>query len=136
MKKSIKDRMKGRKDVAYEAIRFAMVGVFATLLHYGLYYVLLQWLDANISYAIGYILAFFCNFFLTAIFTFRSPPSWRKLIGMSGAHGVNFLLHMALLNLFLCMGISARLAPIPVFAIAIPVNFVLVKWVFKSKKTK
>ena len=53
---------------------------------------------------------------------------------MGGAHIVNYLLHMALLNLFLFMGISKTWAPIPVFAIAIPINFLLVRFVFKHKK--
>jgi putative flippase GtrA len=53
---------------------------------------------------------------------------------MAGAHAVNYLLHMVLLNLFLWLGMSNELAPLPVFAIAIPVNFLLVRFVFKHKK--
>jgi putative flippase GtrA len=41
---------------------------------------------------------------------------------------------MVLLNLFLWLGMSNELAPLPVFAIAIPVNFLLVRFVFKHKK--
>ena len=57
-----------------------------------------------------------------------------KLVGMIGAHGVNYLLHIALLNLFLWLGVAQEWAPVPVFAIAIPVNFILVRFVFKHKK--
>lgn len=116
-----------------EFIRFAIVGVVATALHYGLYFMLQQVINVNAAYSIGYIVSFIANFYLTAFFTFRKKPSWKKAIGFGGAHLVNYLLHMGLLNLFLGLGLSKPLAPIPVFAIAIPVNFLLVRFVFKYK---
>lgn len=123
-----------RKKTAGEAVRFAMVGVVATAMHYAIYYALLPVLDENIAYTIGYVLSFLLNFQLTASFTFHSAPSWGKLFGMGGAHLVNYLLHIALLNLFLWLGMRGVLAPLPVFAIAIPINFVLVRFVFNRKK--
>ena len=105
-----------------EFVRFVMVGIFATALHYGLYFVL-QWvINVNIAYTLGYALSFIANFYLTAYFTFGRKPSWRKAFGFGGAHLCSYLLHMGLLN------------PIPVFAIAIPVNFLLVRFVFKRKE--
>lgn len=120
-------------DALREAIRFALVGGLATLLHYGIYLALQHFIQVDLAYTIGYLISFIANFYLTAYFTFRSAPSWKKLFGMGGAHAVNYLLHISLLNLFLWIGISKPLAPIPVFAIAIPVNFVLVRFVFKRK---
>lgn len=125
-----------KRKVFHEAIRFGIVGCIATILHYGLYYVLLNWITANIAYAIGYMLSFVCNFYLTSYFTFHTTPSWRKLLGLGGAHGVNFVLHMVLLNVALWLGIPARLAPLPVFVIVIPVNFLLVRFVFNFKRKK
>jgi putative flippase GtrA len=124
------------KSVFREVCRFGIVGLLATAIHYGIYYLLLRYLGVNFAYVVGYLLSFVANFYMTAYFTFRSAPSWRKLVGMGGAHGINFLLHLALLNLFLWLGVPARWAPIPVFAIAIPVNFLLVRLVFKRKGTK
>lgn len=115
-----------------EALRFCIVGCIATVLHYALYWLLMRYINVNIAYAAGYILSFIANFFLTAYFTFRVLPSFKKALGMGGAHLVNFLLHMGLLNLFLIIGIPEKWAPIPVFAIAIPVNFLLVRFVFKK----
>ena len=122
------------KTIIMQFIRFGLVGVFATALHYGIYFILHKYIEVNTAYTAGYVLSFVANFYLTAYFTFRSAPSWKKLAGMGGAHLVNYLLHMILLNLFLWMGISKALAPVPVFAIAIPVNFLLVRFVFKNKK--
>ncbi len=116
----------------YAFVRFVLVGVLATALHYGLYYVLQRVIPVNIAYTLGYALSFIANFYLTAYFTFGSRPSWRKAFGFGGAHVVNYLLHMGLLNLFLWWGVPPTLAPLPVFAIAIPVNFLLVRFVFKK----
>lgn len=117
-----------------EFVRFVLVGVFATALHYGLYYLLQPFINVNIAYTVGYVLSFIANFYLTAYFTFGRQPSWQKAFGFGGAHLVNYLLHIGLLNLFLGLGISKPLAPVPVFAIAIPVNFLLVRFVFKRKE--
>ena len=88
-----------------EFVRFVMVGIFATALHYGLYFVL-QWvINVNIAYTLGYALSFIANFYLTAYFTFGRKPSWRKAFGFGGAHLCSYLLHMGLLNLSLWMGI-------------------------------
>ena len=117
-----------------EFIRFVLVGVFATALHYGIYFLLQKFINVNIAYTLGYAFSFIANFYLTAYFTFGRKPSWRKAFGFGGAHLCSYLLHMGLLNLSLWMGISKPLAPIPVFAIAIPVNFLLVRFVFKRKE--
>lgn len=122
--------------VIWEFVRFGIVGGVCTALHYGIYFLLQMAINVNVAYTVGYLLSFVVNFYLTSYFTFGSAPSWKKLFGMAGAHGVNYLLHMVLLNLFLWIGVGAKWAPLPVFAIAIPVNFILVKFVFKNKRNK
>lgn len=116
-----------------EFIRFVMVGVLATALHYGIYFLLQRFINVNIAYTLGYALSFIANFYLTTYFTFGKKPSWSKAFGFGGVHLFNYLLHIGLLNTFLWLGLSKTLAPIPVFAIAIPVNFLLVRFVFKRK---
>jgi putative flippase GtrA len=120
--------------IVLQIIRFGIVGVICTLLHYGIYVLLHNIIGANIAYIVGYLSSFVINFYLTSFFTFKTGPSWSKLIGMAGAHGINFLLHLILLNCFLVIGITETLAPIPVFAIVIPINFVLVRFVFNRKQ--
>ncbi len=122
------------KTFIYQFIRFGIVGCLATGIHYGIYYLLQKHIEVNIAYTLGYLISFVVNFYLTAYFTFGSTPSWKKLAGMGGAHAVNYALHIVLLNLFLWLGLSNELAPIPVFAIVIPINFLLVRFVFKPKK--
>ena len=122
-------------------IRFAIVGALATAIHYGLY-LLIVWandigedetLYTNIAYSIGYVVAWFVNFYLSAHFTFQSNTSLKRGIGFALSHGVNYVLHIIFLNLFLWIGLSETIAPIPVFCIVIPINFILVRYVFTSK---
>lgn len=121
------------KNVINEFIRFGIVGVLCTLFHYGIYYLLQFYINVNIAYTLGYILSFIANFFLTSLFTFRSSPAWNKLLGMIIAHAVNYTLHIILLNVFIWLGVAKEYAPIPVFSIAIPMNFIFVRFVFKDK---
>ena len=117
----------------YSFLRFAIVGLLATALHYGLYFLLQKVINVNIAYTAGYIISWLCNFYLTAHFTFREKTSVKRGAGFAASHGINYLLHMALLNAFLALGVTNEWAPVPVFCIVIPVNFILVRFVFKSK---
>lgn len=122
------------KEIRNEFVRFAAVGITATVIHYGIYWLLQRVLNVNVAYTAGYLVGFVANFYLTAYFTFRTLPSWTKLFGMGAAHLVNYLLHLGLLNLFLWMGLTNEWAPLPVFCIAVPVNFLLVRFIFKRKE--
>lgn len=130
----VKQRIKElyTKIVGIEFIRFAIVGVIATIIHYGIYLLLKIAINVNISYTIGYGISLLCNFYMTARFTFQAETSAKRGAGFIASHGVNYLLHMVLLNMFIGLGISSTYAPIPVYCIAIPVNFLLVRTVFRK----
>lgn len=74
--------MQNHKHTAAQAFRFVLVGIFATALHYGIYLLLRCAIQIDVAYTIGYVLSFLANFYLTARFTFRTAPSWRRLVGM------------------------------------------------------
>ena len=119
-----------------ELFRFGLVGCFATALHYLIYWVLSKLMNINLAYTIGYATSFVCNFFLTSFFTFKEKASVKRGIGFGGAHLFNYLFQMGLLNIFVWIGFSKDLAPLPVYAIAIPINFLMVRFVFKHKSSK
>ena len=116
-----------KKQTFGEIIRFAIVGTTSAAIHYAIYWVLQHWINVNIAYTIGYVLSFLVNYYLSAHFTFHG-------IGFGGAHLVNYLLHIVLLNFFLWLGLSNEVAPFAVLAIAVPTNFVLVRFVFRHLK--
>ena len=122
------------KDKVWQFIRFCIVGVIAAGIHYGVYYLLMSFINVNISYTLGYVVSLFCNFFLTSYLTFRSVPSIKKALGFGGSHLLNYLLHIALFNLLLYLDISPRIAPVLVMAIVVPINFLLLRWVFTHKQ--
>lgn len=124
--------MKISRHTIYEILRFGIVGVVATVLHYVIYWILQHWINVNVAYTIGYFLSFIANYFLSAQFTFREKTTTRNGIGFAGAHLFNYLFQMVLLNIFLWLGVSKALAPLPVYCIAVPVNFILVRTVFKK----
>lgn len=121
-----------KRETLLEASRFVIVGVIATALHYAIYWVLMRWMNVNIAYTIGYALSFVCNFFLTSYFTFKSKATVKRGLGFGTAHLVNYFLQMLFLNLFIWLGVKAEWAPIPVYMIVIPINFLLVRFVFKK----
>ena len=47
-----------KKEIIHTFVKFGMVGVFATILHYGIYWVLQRFIEVNVAYSVAYFLAF------------------------------------------------------------------------------
>ena len=120
------------RETFFELVRFGVVGVIATALHYGIYWLLHDLINVNVAYTLGYFISFVFNYVLSARFTFRKKKSVKNGIGFGGAHLFNYLLQICLLNLFIYLGVSNTLAPVPVYCIAIPTNFIIVRFVFRK----
>lgn len=115
-----------------EIMRFVVTGVLATAIHYGVYLLLLACgLGENVAFTIGYITSFVANYCLSARYTFRKRSSVGNLLGFATAHVVNYTLQMALLNAFILLGVGKHYAPMPVYCIAVPVNYLMVRFVFR-----
>ena len=115
-----------------EAIRFCIVGVLATIVHYGIYLLLKGVINVSVAYTFGYVISFIGNFVLTNVYTFKTQATAKKGIGFVICHVINYLLHIGLLNVFIWLGVPSSLAPIPVYCIVVPVNFLLVRKVVKT----
>jgi len=115
-----------------EIVRFGVVGVAATALQYVVYWALVHWLHPTVSLTIGYVVSFVFNFIATTKFTFRVATNARHGAGFALSHAVNYALQVALLNLFLWLGVGKQLALLPVFCVCIPVNFLLVRFFMKK----
>lgn len=114
-----------------EIFRFGIVGIIATIIHYGTYWLFLPFFSATISYSFGYLVSLALNYCLTSFFTFQEKPSVKNGIGFGLSHLINYLLHTSLLKLYLLLGIAPLIAPIFVFPIVVPINFLLQRFVFK-----
>ena len=124
--------MKLDRTIVVEAVRFGIVGLIAFVIHYAIYWLLMHWINVNVAYTIGYVLSFVCNFFMTSYFTFQSNATVKRGLGFCTAHLTNYLLSIGLFNILLWLGVKAEWAPIPVLMIAAPVNFLLIRLVFKN----
>lgn len=124
--------MNMNKEAIGEMVRFSIVGVLVTAIHYGVYWLLQLVVNVNIAWTAGYIAGFIVNYFLSAFYIFRKKTSVKNGAGFGIAHVVNYLLQMVLLNFFIWIGLSAEMAPVGVYAVSIPVNFLLVRFVFKK----
>ena len=121
-----------RRQQLGEVIRFGIVGVLATLLQYAIYWVLIHWLAPTISMTIGYAISFAFNFVASTRYTFRVGASAKRGAGFALSHAVNYVLQMLMLNLAIWLGVSKQWAPIPMFCVCVPVNFLLVRFFLKK----
>ncbi len=117
-----------------EIIRFGMVGGLATVIQYGLYVVFLEavGVTAVVATMISYALSFICNFILSSYFTFHTRPNAKKGVGFTLSHLFNMGLQLGLVAIFKGI-VGPTLALLPALAICIPMNFLLVRFAFKSK---
>ncbi len=127
-----------------EFVRFGIVGTLAAGLHYAIYLLLLwamgiDWQSKdgvgwqeNLAYTSGYLISLCANLWLTAHFTFREEITLKRSGGFLLSHGVNYLIHMGLLNLYLWLGVADWLAAPLVLPVAVPINFFLVRTAFKK----
>ena len=141
--KAIFDRLdEARRQQIGEVLRFVIVGVAATLLQYGIYSVLILLIRSDASAAqaqlfstaamtVGYAISFVFNFVASTRYTFKVKANARRGAGFALSHAVNYLLQIATLNLFLWLGMSRQLAPVPMFGICVPINFLLVRFFLK-----
>ena len=114
-----------------EIIRFGMVGAFATGLQYGIYVVFVDAVGVKAvpSTLISYAISFIANFFLSSYFTFHTRPDARKGIGFTLSHLVNMGLQTGMVAIFQQI-VGKTLALLPALGICIPLNYLLVRYVF------
>lgn len=122
------------QEKCWQLVRFGIVGTISSVIHYGVYRLLLLAVSPNPAFTGGYLVGFAFNYFLTTFFTFRSQPSSTNAAGFSVSHLINYLLEIGLLNLFLWMGIGDKIAPILVMVIVVPVNFLILRFVYTYRR--
>ncbi len=125
------------REKLLQFMRFCMVGVVAAGIHYGVYYLLQLFLRGGVwltvDYTIGYLVSLVCNFFMTTFFTFRSHVSAGKAAGFGASHVVNYSIHIVLFNIFMALGVHRLVAPVLVLMVAVPTNFLILRFVYRKK---
>lgn len=118
----------------FELIRFGLVGGMATLLQLLFYYILVEFLNIHAVTAqiVSYILSFIYNFIASSLFTFRRKPNPLNALGFTASHAVNMGLQAFFVWLFVPVT-GAKMAIVPAMLICIPINFLMIRFVFNSK---
>ena len=112
-------------------------------------------LGITLTYAAGYAVSFVANYVVSLRWTFKTEGSVSKGLGFAFSHLVNAGMHLGLLNLFRALGAGELLSmlliwltpwlvellpvlgrpesllPLPVYAIVVPVNFLMVRYFLK-----
>ena len=99
-------------------VRFAVVGGVATAVNYAVYVVLVRCFDdlwPALAYFCAFCVSIVCNFLLSSYFTFRVRPSARRAVR------------------FLTAGVPKLYAPLCVFLVAFPVNFLMVRFALRGR---
>lgn len=116
-----------RRCFVKEALWFGIVGVGSTLFTYFVYIFIDNLLPPSVAYVIGYIAGIVLNYILNTTYTFKTNYSVKKLSYFILCHGINLTLSLVLLSLFIYLGVSIDFAPIPMYVICIPINFIMVR---------
>ena len=126
----LKNLINGDKLIS-EIIRFGLVGLVATALQYGIYVVFVDAVKVKAvpSTLISYSISFIANFFLSSYFTFHTRPDARKGVGFALSHLVNMGLQTGMVAIFQQI-VGKTLALLPALGICIPINYLLVRFVF------
>lgn len=130
--KNFHSNRKSSQIIIAEGLRFCITGSLAVAIQYLTYRFLLKICTPIIANSISYSISMSFNFILSSLFTFRVQLSTKKLPGFLLSHTINFFLQTIFLSMFIHFGIHKQFAPIPVYAICVPINFILVRLFFKS----
>ncbi|QUB75317.1 MULTISPECIES: GtrA family protein [Prevotella] len=116
-----------------EIVRFIIVGSSAAAIQYATYLLLIYWLQPLIANTIAYLISFTFNYIASTHYTFRVKSTTKRGAGFVFSHIINYLLQSGCLKLFLWLGFSKQIALIPMFAICVPINFLLVRFFLRKK---
>lgn len=120
----------GAAEVVGHAGRYLAVGVVNTLVYYGGYLGLRELLPYLAAHALALAVALVGSFFLNTCWTFRSRPTWRKFLLFPLTNVTNVVATtVGVVVLVEMLRVDQRLAPILAAGLAVPVTFVLSRWI-------
>ncbi|WP_433449179.1 GtrA family protein [Streptomyces sp. CA-142005] len=118
-----------------QILTFAAVGVINTATYYCLYLLFLNWLPYLFAHVIAFVTSMIGSFFLNARFTYRTPPTWRKFLLFPLTNVTNFLVTTSGVYVIVdVLHAGSRFAPLLASAAAIPVTFVVSRWVMLPRQ--
>lgn len=115
------------------AFRFLVSGGVNTVVTYGIYLLLVQFLRYQVAYTVTYVIGIALGYLLNAFWVFKSVPTFKSAVAYPVVYMGQYALGIGLLSVFVdVLGIENRIAPALVIAVTLPLMFVLSKFVFKK----
>ncbi|MGY1746380.1 GtrA family protein [Blastococcus sp. SYSU D00695] len=113
--------------------RFVVVGAVNTGVYYGVYLLLQSVLHYVAATVLALAVAMVCSFFLSCYWTFRTRPTWRKFALFPLTNATSYLLTtLGVVVLVEWAGVDRRVAPLLAALAALPVTFLLSRWVLTA----
>ncbi|EYT78479.1 GtrA family protein [Streptomyces andamanensis] len=123
-----------RNPMARQVVTFAVVGALNTATYYLLYLLFLTRLPYLLAHVLAFFLSMIGSFFLNARFTYRTRPTWRKFLLFPLTNAANFVITTAGVYVIVdVLHAGSRFAPLLASAAAIPVTFVVSRWIMLPK---
>ncbi|MEU1011126.1 GtrA family protein [Streptomyces sp. NPDC088810] len=117
-----------------QILTFAVVGVVNTATYYCLYLLFLTGFPYLAAHVLAFLLSMIGSFFLNARFTYRIRPTWQKFLLFPLTNVTNFLITTAGVYLIVdVLHAGSRFAPLLASAMAVPVTYLVSRWVMLPK---
>lgn len=121
----------------FRFFRFLISGGLNTTVTYGIYLVLLQSLSYRISYTVAYAVGILMAYVLNRSFVFRNHQGLRTLLLLPFVYLVQYGVSLLVLWLWIDIAtLNAKLGPLVVIAITVPVTYWLSKISFIEKQCR
>jgi putative flippase GtrA len=117
-----------------QVVRFGAVGGLNTAGYYGLYLLFGLAVPYLVAHVLAFVLSMVGSYFLNCYFTFRVKPSARTFALFPMTNVTNFVVQtVGLYVLVSGFGIDQRVAPLLVAAAAIPVTFLVARFLLTGR---
>lgn len=117
-----------------QLIRFGLVGVLNTATYYASYLLFALVLPYLAAHVVAFAISMVGSYFLNCYFTFRVPPSLRTFLLFPMSNATNFLVQTVGLYLLVsAFGMDQRVAPLLAAAVAIPVTFLVTRFLLTGQ---
>lgn len=123
--------------IASGFVRFLLSGGLNTVVTYGMYLVLLQWLSYRMSYTIAYVFGIALAYQLNRMFVFCSHRGARTLFSFPLVYLAQYLLGLFVLWFLIGkLELNEKLGPLVVIVITVPITYVLSRLSFMGAEKK
>jgi putative flippase GtrA len=114
-----------------QMLGFAITGILSTLIMFGLYVILYQFINYQYSYLIAYIISVITLYFMN-IFVFKGIMSLKTFLEFPLIYLLQYVVGATSLEFIVWLGFSVTYAPLVVVIVLLPITFLLNRIVFSK----